>query len=144
MAGGKPATAPLFHAYTYEGRPKGLRSEALVANRAYVVENPLRVRLPVSAYLEETAADAGRDQCLREPRAGAGAPVVLDAASSRGPGAEAASYRWSWPGGSAEGRTAELRLPAGLYDVRLEMTTPEGVTASDAAVISVAPARALR
>jgi hypothetical protein len=144
MAGGKPATAPLFHAYTYEGRPEGLRSEELVANRGYVVENPLRVRLPVSAYLEETAADAGRDLCLREPRAGEGAPVVLDAAASRGPGAEAASYRWSWPGGSAKGRTAELRLPAGLYDVRLEMTTPEGVTASDAAVISVAPARARR
>jgi hypothetical protein len=141
MAGGKPGTAPLFHAYTYEGRPVGLRSEMLVANRGYVIENPMRVRLPVSTYLEETAADAGRDQCLREPRAGTGAPVVLDAAGSRGPGAEAASYRWSWPGGSAEGRTAELRLSPGLYDVRLEMTTPEGVRASDAAVIQVAPAR---
>jgi hypothetical protein len=141
MAGGKPTTAPLFHAYTYEGRPAGLRSEALVANRGYVIENPLRVRLPVSTYLEETAADAGRDQCLREPRAGEGAPVVLDGAGSRGPGAEIARYRWSWPGGSAEGRTAELRLPPGLYDVRLEMTTQDGVTASDAAVIQVAPAR---
>jgi hypothetical protein len=144
MAGGKPATAPLFHAYTYEGRPEGLRAEMLVANRGYVIENPVRVRLPVRTYLEETAADAGRDQCLREPRAGTGAPVVLDAAGSRGPGVEAASYRWSWPGGSAEGRTTELRLPPGLYDVRLEMTTREGLVASDAAVIQVSPARAGR
>jgi hypothetical protein len=140
VAGGVPATAPLFHAYSYEGRPAGLPGRPLIENRAYVLESPLRVRLPVSNYLAETSADAGRDQCLREPRAGQSATVVLDAGGSRGPGADAASYLWSWPGGSASGRRAELSLPAGLYDVRLELTTPEGVIASDATVIQVAPA----
>jgi hypothetical protein len=144
VAGGTPATAPLFHAYSYQGRPAGVRSRPLLENRAYVLESPLRVRLPVSAYLEDTSADAGPDQCLREPRPGEGAPVVLDAAGTRGPGAETASYAWSWPGGSASGRRAELRLPPGLYDVRLEVTTPEGVSARDAAVIEIAPARGLR
>jgi hypothetical protein len=140
VAGGVPATAPLFHAYSYEGRPAGLPGRPLIENRAYVLESPLRVRLPVSNYLAETSADAGRDQCLREPRAGQSATVVLDAGGSRGPGADAASYLWSWPGGSASGRRAELSLPAGLYDMRLELTTPEGVMASDATVIQVAPA----
>jgi hypothetical protein len=144
VAGGAPATAPLFWAYTYQGRPSRVRSKPLLENLAYVLESPVRVRLPVSVYLEETSADAGTDQCLREPRPGEAAAVVLDAGGTRGPGTDAARYAWSWPGGSASGRRAEVSLPAGLYDVRLEVTTPDGVSARDAAVIEVAPPGGLR
>ena len=152
VAGGVPATAPLFYAYTSVDRSAALRTLPLMADPpgrgkapperplAFVLESPLRVRLPVSVYLGEPAADAGPDRCLREPRAGAGARVELDATGSLGPRALAASYAWSWPGGSASGSRAEVRLPAGLHDVRLEVTTPEGVTASDAVAIEVAPA----
>src|SRR5262245_3953371 len=144
VAGGAPATAPLFHAYTYEARPVGVRRRPLLENRAWLLESPIRVRLPVCVYLQETIPAARPDQCLREPRPGGGSPVVLDAGGTRGPGAEAASYAWSRPGGSASGRRADVRLAAGLYDVRLEVTTPEGVSARDAAVIEVAPPRGLR
>ena len=152
VAGGVPSTAPLFYAYTSADRPAALRTLPFVAELpglgkastgkplAFVLESPLRVRLPVSAYLPESSADAGPDRCLREQRTGAGAHVVLDATGSRGPRAVDASYAWWWPGGSATGSRAEVRLPAGLHDVRLEVTTPDGLTASDAVAIEVAPA----
>jgi len=152
VAGGVPATAPLFHAYTSADRPAALRPLPLVADPpglgkaspgkplAFVLESPLRVRLPVSAYLSESSADAGPDRCLREQRAGAGARVALDATRSRVPRGVGASYAWSWPGGSASGRRAEAQLPAGLHDVRLEVLTPDGATSSDAVAIEVAPA----
>ncbi|HEY8155681.1 MAG TPA: hypothetical protein VII72_16250 [Myxococcota bacterium] len=152
VAGGVPATAPLFYAYTQEDRPAALRTLPLVADPpglgsaasarplGFVLENPLRVRLPVSAYLPESGADAGPDRCLREETPGAGARVVLDGAGSRGPRARNALYAWSWAGGSASGSRAEVRLPAGLHDVRLEITTPEAFIASDAVAIEVTPA----
>ena len=152
VAGGVPATAPLFYAYTSSDRPAAFRTLPLVAEPpglgrapsgkplAFVLESPLRVRLPVSAHLPESGANAGPDRCLREQRAGAGAQVVLDGTGSRGPRAVDAGYAWSWPGGSASGRRVEVRLPAGLHDVSLEVTTPDGLTASDAVAIEVAPA----
>jgi hypothetical protein len=152
VAGGVPATAPLFYAYTYTDQPARLRTLPLAADPpglgktpsgkplAFVLESPLRVRLPVSSHLPESRADAGPDRCLREERAGAGVRLVLDGAGSRVPRTVDAAYAWSWPGGSASGRRVEARLPAGLHDVRLEVTTPEGRTASDAAAIEVAPA----
>jgi hypothetical protein len=152
VAGGVPATAPLFHAWAsaldpaalrmlpLRADPPGLATTASDPPLGFVLENPLRARLPVGAYLPETIADAGPDRCLREERAGAGARIVLDAAGTRGPRAADARYAWSWAGGSASGRRAEVRLPAGLHDVRLEVMTPDGFTAGDALVIEVAPA----
>jgi hypothetical protein len=139
-AGGVPATAPLFYAYTEKGRPDALPTLPLSADPpAFVLESPLRVRLPVSAYLPESGADAGPDRCLREASPGAGARVVLDGTGSWGPRAVESVYAWSWPGGSAAGSRAEVRLPAGLHDVRLEVTTPGGVVSRDAVAIEVAP-----
>ena len=36
-------------------------------------------------------------------------------------------------------RRSEIQLPAGLHDIHLEVTTPDGITASDDVVIEVAP-----
>jgi hypothetical protein len=150
VTGGTPATAPLFHAYPGSAPPgqpprlplrvdpkSGVRRPGTVP-LAFVFESPLAVRLPVSAYLPEVIADAGSDRCLREARAGEGATVSLDGSASRGAGLV---FRWRWPGGEASGARAALHLPAGVHDVRLAVTTPEGITAQDAVVIEVAPGR---
>ena len=151
VAGRAPATAPLFYAYTSAEQGTEPHRRPLVVPPAsvtqappgtplaYVFESPSQVRLPVSAYLPETGADAGGDQCVREESAGAGALVVLDGARSRGPQGAELRLAWTWPGGSASGKRAEIRLPAGLHDVRLEVTTPDGITAGDAVAIEVAP-----
>ncbi len=145
VAGGIPVTAPLFYAYTESNRPAALHTLPLATQPlAFVLGSPLRVRLPVSAHLPESSADAGPDRCLREERAGAGARFVLDGTGSHSPRAVDADYAWSWPGGSASGRRVEAQLPAGLHDVRLEIMTPDGLTASDAAAIEVAPALTAR
>jgi hypothetical protein len=149
VAGGTPTTTPLFHAYPESARPaapaaiplrvnprSGARARGF-APLAYVFESPLRVRLPVSAYLPAVTADAGPDRCLREERVGEGAPVTLDASRSRG---STLRYAWRWPGGAAAGVRARVRLPAGLHDVRLELVGADGRTAQDALVIEVAPA----
>ena len=156
VAGPEPKTAPLFFAYTEEARPSGPPTQPLVihpphlagkapgAPLAFVHESVSRVRLPVGGYLSETIADAGPDQCLREETAGAGARVVLDGTGSRAPSGAQLTFAWSWPGGTAAGPRPEIRLPAGLHDVRLEVSTPEGARASDAIVIEVAPGPAAR
>ncbi len=151
VAGPAPATAPLFHAYTRRERPAGPQTQPLVvyptsvtgappgAPLAFVHPSPSDVLLPVSAYLPETGADAGRDQCVREESAGTGARVRLDGSRSRAPRGATLDYAWSWPGGAASGPQVEIQLPVGLHDVHLEVTTPEGITAGDDVVIEVAP-----
>ena len=135
LAGGRPATAPLFHAYTGEDRPAALRTRPLGESPlAFVLESPLHVRLPVSAYLSAPTADAGLDRCLREERTGAGVTTVLDGTATHGIRTLDARYTWSWQGGSASGRRTAVQLPAGLHDVRLEVATPDGLTASDTAL----------
>jgi hypothetical protein len=147
VAGSAPATAPLFFALAAplpaprtQALPV-LAPEGEPAHAAYAYASPLRVRLPVSAHLPELIADAGPDRCLREGRAGGGARLVLDAAGSSGPDGVPLRYEWSWPGGVASGSRAEARLPAGLNDVRLRVSTPDGVSAHDALVVEVAPAQ---
>jgi hypothetical protein len=153
VAGGEPRTAPLFFALPAGEAPAAplavpLRLDpktgALARTAAPLVrvfENPLRASLPVGDHLAEPIADAGPDHCLRETGPGAGARVVLDASRSRG---SALRYAWRWPGGAAEGPRSEILLPPGLHDVRLEVTTAQGVTREDALVIEVAAWRARR
>jgi hypothetical protein len=151
VAGGAPRTAPLFYAYAQDAPPAAPARMALRvdpksgaptrsgAPLAFVFENPLRVRLPVGAYLPAALADAGPDLCLREERAGEGALATLDASRS---GASARRYAWRWQGGSAAGVRAQVRLAAGLHDVRLEVEGEGGEADEDALVIEVAPALA--
>ncbi len=151
VADPSPASTPLFYAYTQQVRHSVPQTQPLVAfpasaaqaplrtPLAFVLENPFGVRLPVSVYLSETGADAGRDQCVREGIAGAGVRVALDGARSRSPRGVELRYAWSWPGGTAAGRQAEIDLPVGLHEIRLEVTAPDGSAASDAVAIEVAP-----
>jgi hypothetical protein len=143
-AGLAPSSAPLFWAFARGARPElpatvPLPRLAAGAQPAvFVFANPFRLRMPVSAYLPATGADAGPDLCERETQPGAGARVKLDATRSRSAQGAELRYEWSWPGGSATGARAEIWLPAGVHDVRLELTTPDGVSSTDALVVEVA------
>ena len=66
--------------------------------------------------------------------------VTLDGSRSRAPQGVELAYAWSWPGGTASGPRPEIRLPVGVHDIRLEVSTPDGIRASDAVVIEIAPA----
>jgi len=150
VAGPGAVTTPLFFAYPAEARPAETPTRPLVihppsltgkppgAPLVFVYENLSRVRLPVANYLPATIADAGPDQCLREASPGAGARVALDGTGSLGPEGVALDFAWSWPGGTASGPQPELVLPAGLHELRLTVSTPEGASASDRLVVEVA------
>lgn len=73
---------------------------------------------------------------------GASADVHLDASKTRAPAGDAVQYTWFLPGAGcpvATGPTADVVLPAGITDVRLQASDAQGNTSSADVVIQVGP-----
>ena len=107
---------------------------------ARVWATPIRVALPVADFLGDLVADAGPDQCVHAP--GASADVHLDASKTRAPAGDAVQYTWFVPGAAcpiATGPTADVVLPAGISEVRLQASDARGNTSSADVVVSVGP-----
>jgi hypothetical protein len=104
--------------------------------------SPIAVRLPVADYLGELVANAGVDQCVAEPSAGAGAEVRL-AGSATSLDDARVSYEWrEFPGDCLVSREGEpaLRLSAGVHAFTLTVRDAQGHIASDDVLVSVAAA----
>jgi hypothetical protein len=168
VAGGQPATTPLFYAlpagaadagagpaavplYEYAGA-SGAYAYGVDANLALagfqrgaavarVWPTPVRVALPVADFLGDLVADAGPDQCVTAASGGS-AQVSLDASATRDLAGPATSYTWTLNGAScpfATGSKAEVTLPPGVSDVRLRVTDAAGNTSSDDVLVNVGP-----
>jgi hypothetical protein len=167
--GGQPATAPLFYAlppdgggdagaaaatvplYEYTG-PGGATVYSVDANLALagtqrgapvarVWPTPIRVAMPVADFLGDLVADGGPDQCVKATGRD-GAHVSLDASATRDLAGPVAQYTWTLAGAScpiAAGLRADVVLPAGVNDIRVQATDAEGNTSSDEVVVEIAP-----
>lgn len=82
-------------------------------------------------------ANAGSDQTL-ELQSCDGVGVVLDGSGSIDPDADPLSYRWSWNGGSAEGKIASVVLPLGVHEITLTVSDPDGLISEDKVLVKVA------
>jgi len=137
LAGGTPATRPVFHALPPDapadpGVREGLYefvdpitgayaysvAESLAgyersaaAPLAVVWRNPISIPLPVSEYLPALIADAGADACLHAVSnvPGATIPVTLDASASLDQAGTVQSYTWNrWDPNAEDERGEQL------------------------------------
>jgi hypothetical protein len=168
VAGGQPATTPVFYAmpagttgdagagpalvplYEYSG-PNGVylySVDAALGMAGYqrgaaiasVWPSPIAVALPVADFLGDLVANAGPDQCVTATGNG-GATVTLDGSASRDLAGPIAQYLWMSAATGcvlATGESAEVALPAGLNDVFLEVTDAQGNTSTDHVLVAVA------
>ena len=81
-------------------------------------------------------ADAGPDQIV-ECSSPAGTPVHLDGSASSDPEGEELAYRWTNEFGQVGGASPTITLSLGTHRITLEVTDPEGETASDEVVVTV-------
>jgi V8-like Glu-specific endopeptidase len=93
----------------------------------------LPLLLAAAAHAADPVADAGPDIAVADFDGNASATVVLDAGASTDADGDIASYAWTWPGGSAEGRLAEGSFPVtnGTITVTLTVTDALGGVATD-------------
>jgi hypothetical protein len=144
-AGGVPATVPLYEytgasggaVYSVDPALSGLQRGAVIAR---VWATPIRVPLAIADFLGDLVADAGPDQCVKA--AADGGHVTLDASATRSLAGPVTQYTWvSLATGCAiaTGPTANVVLPVGITNVRLEASDAQGNTSSDDVVIDVAP-----
>jgi hypothetical protein len=166
VAGGTPATTPLFWALPADTSPMppqtvglyeltaadGRRAYALAdvtpppgftraaAPLALVWRNPIRVKLPVGSYLGDLVVDAGDDQCVAGA-GDAGADVTLDASRTSVSGGTVQRVRWQIPGaggcGAVDGATARVHLGPGLHEITLEVVDSNGNNGTDTVTILV-------
>jgi hypothetical protein len=110
---------------------------------AFVWENPIHVKFPVSDFLGDLVADAGEDQCVTEATPDEGAEITLDASGSRNLAGPIAEYTWRVPAGascqSLIGRRVMVRLRAGLHAVELTVSDAVGNVSRDTVMILVSP-----
>lgn len=128
------------HVYDVADARKGFTRAA--APFGYVWPSPIAVRLPVADYLGELVADAGSDQCLREPSAETAAEVTLRGSASSLEG-DRLSYEWrDFSDNCLVSKEAEpvLRLAAGVHAFTLTVRDAQGRAASDDVLVSVAAA----
>lgn len=162
VAGGTPATTPLFHALPADTSPApagtvplyefsaadgrrayGLADAAVPAGftratkpLALVWRSPIRVKLPVADYLGDLVVDAGDDQCVA-----AAAEVTLDASRTSVSGGAVKTVRWHVPGlGPCEvvdGQTARVRLGPGVHEITVEVLDSNGNVGTDTVTVVV-------
>lgn len=162
IAGGTPATSPLFYALPPETTPAPTgtvplwEATASDGRRAYVAgdaaapagftraarplalvwRNPIRVKLPVADYLGDLVVDVGDDQCVA-----AGSEVTLDASRTSVSGGTLASVRWRVPGltpcEAIDGKTARVRLASGVHEITIEAVDSNGNHGTDSVTIVV-------
>lgn len=142
------ATPSSHHVALYEYRhPDGRRVydtedadlpefERQAAPLAYVWKNPVRVKLPVRAYLAGPLARAGEDQCVTE-----GTRVTLDGSQSKPGDAPLVRYVWSIPNAEPcavlEGEKVTVDLPRGLHSIELTVIDERGRKSSDTVLVRV-------
>jgi hypothetical protein len=166
VAGGVPATTPLFYALPADTSPAPPNTAPLYeltaadGRRAYsladaavpagftraakplalVWRNPIRVKLPVADYLGDLVVDAGADQCVAAAGA-ADAEVTLDASRSSVLGGTLQQVRWHVAGlgacESVDGPTARVRLKPGIHEVTVEAIDSNGNHGTDWVTIVV-------
>jgi hypothetical protein len=166
VAGGTPATTPLFWALPPETTPAPMGTVGLYefaaadGRRAYAIadapppagftraakplalvwKNPIRVALPVGSYLADLVVDGGDDQCVIGAGA-AGADVTLDAARTSVAAGTLTKVRWSVPGAggcmAADGTTAKIHLSPGLHEITVEAVDSNGNHGTDTVTILV-------
>ena len=66
--------------------------------------------------------------------------VTLDGSKSKDSDGRIVSYRWTWPGGQADGKKNTLTLGKGTYKITLTVTDDRGAKDSEAITVRVAPA----
>lgn len=132
------------------GLPWARNSSGVQSGKAYIYRNyaPLN---PNADY--EPLADAGTDISLSDTVVRGPAPeylitepsgsevVTLDASLSSDQEDAIVSYAWTWPGGGANGVTAEARFPVGTTVVTLTVTDDKGIVNSDTVNVTVALAQ---
>jgi hypothetical protein len=160
VAGGAPATTPVFHALPPDTTPAPAGTVALYeltaadGRRAYALadaavpagftraarplalvwRNPVRVALPVADYLGDLVADAGDDQCVA-----AGADVTVDASRSSVSGGTVKAVRWHVPGLAPcewlDGASTRVRLAPGVHEITVEVLDSNGNVGMDAVTV---------
>jgi hypothetical protein len=135
--------APLYEYRHADGRrvydSEGAELPGFVRNPeplAYVWANPVRVKLPVRAYLAGPIARAGDDQCVTQ-----GSEVTLDGDQSQAGEANIVRYLWSIPNAQpcslVEGARVTVRLPQGLHSTELTVIDERGHRSSDTLLVRV-------
>jgi hypothetical protein len=165
VAGGTPATTPLFWALAGDTAPApagtvGLYELSAADGRfayaladaavpsgftraakplALVWRNPVSVKVPVASYLGDLVVDAGADQCVAG--GAGGADVTLDASRTSSVGGTLKQVRWRIPtaGGcdAIDGTTAHVHLAPGLYEITVEVIDTNGNHGTDTVTILV-------
>jgi hypothetical protein len=166
VAGGTPATTPLFWALPGDTTPLPPQTVALyelsaadgrvayaladaappagftraAKPLAVVWRNPIRVKLPVARYLGDLVVDAGDDQCVARAD-DSGADVTLDASRTSVVGGTLQRVRWRVPRDvgcdSIDGATAHVHLAPGLHEITVEALDSNGNHGTDAVTIRV-------